>query len=193
MQWHWHEWPSLLHHLPHSVTDLLHREDKQLVDVGIGGFTVAVPKEDQKHKLIIPEAPDIVAIEKAIDPAVARSQQNMELLIHDYLHTLPVYVPSSKAAEQLLEHWRKIMLEQPQRIAEAKEAFWNSEKAKAYWQERLKHIHPDHIVYQGDWELAAGTPVPPPEIQSAMQQKKWQDLVIRQRLSAVTEYFNRTR
>jgi hypothetical protein len=182
MEWHWHELSSLFHHLPHSVAELLHHEDPAIVKAGIMDFVVQPPASS-----------GVIAIEKDIDPAVSRSQQNMELLLRDYLHTLPVFVPNSKAAEQLLEHWRKIMLDQPQRIAEAKESFWHSEKAKAYWQERLKHVAPDHVIYQGEWELAAGTPIPPPEIMNLMEQKKWRDLVIQQRLHVVTEHLNRNR
>jgi hypothetical protein len=199
MEWHWTEFFTLLHHLPHSVDDLLHHEDKELVKAGIMGFTVKAPLDRQKHHLILPDkiiAPPTapsgeISIEKDIDPSVSRSQQNIGLLIHDYLHKLPVYEPNSKEAALLLEHWRKILVEQPQRLAQAKTTYWHSEKAKEFWQERIRRTKPDHIIYMEDWEHSAGAPAPHPSTLGARQEKQWQDLVIRNRLHNLTEYLCR--
>ncbi len=82
------------------------------------------------------------AIDKDLDPAITRSQQNFGLLVRDYLHNLPGYHSQGNESEALLEHWRKILLKQPQRLAEAHMHSWNSERSQLFWQGKLKpHGH----------------------------------------------------
>ena len=176
MEWHWTEALNVFHHFPHSIGDLLHHENKALVKAGIPG-------------LMIKPATAVSAIEKDIDPAISRSQQNFGLLIRDYLHTLPEYTSETKPADALLEHWRKILLEQPQRLAEAHMHSWNNERSRGFWHERLSHyktdfgISADHFpTAMDDWERSAGSVIPTPKALSAMKTKQWQDLVIRQRI-----------
>lgn len=195
-RWHPQEWFSLVHHLPHSLHDLLHHEDKALVHAGISGLTPQPSREEQKPPLILTDniashAAGGLSLEKDIDPAIARSQHNIGLLIHDYLHTLPVYEANSKEAELLLEHWRKILLLQPERLAEAKTSYWHSDKAKEYWQEHIHRLKADPLVYSGEWDLAASLSALHPQALGARKSRQWQDLVIRQRLHKQTEYFER--
>lgn len=173
MVWH----IPLFHHLPHSYHDLLHHEDKALVKAGASGL---VRKSDPSP---------LISIEKSIDPGIDRSTQNLGLLVADYIRMLPDYVPETEQAEALIKHWKKILLEQPQRLAEAHLDSWNSQHSRAFWHEHLRHfstdmgITADHFPNAiDDWERAAGAPTPPIKVQGILKEKQWQDLVMRQRL-----------
>jgi|GEM_PF-2077450 len=188
MHWHLREALALFHHMPHSLGDLLHHEDKALVKAGAAGI-IAQPS-GIRHSLILPDsgadAAPRIAIEKDIDPGVSRSEQNLGLLIQDYLHSLPEYSAHTMEGEALLQHWRKILLEQPQRLAEAHMDSWNNERSRLFWKERLSHQAShldDQIIHPvDDWERSAGTLVPPTRILGLIDSRRWQDLVIRQRL-----------
>lgn len=173
---------TLFHHYPHALHDLLHHEDKTLVTAGLQGLKVTRPSS-------------AVSIEKERDASISRSSQNFELLIKDYLHTLPDYTAETAQGEALLEHWRKIISEQPHRIAEAHLESWNNERSRHFWQERLSHyktdfgIHADHFpTALDDWERAAGTVIVPAKALGHMQEKQWQDLLIRQRIHNLELY-----
>lgn len=196
MQWHLPDIPLLFHHLPHAVADLQKREDPRLVAAGIGQLKPVAPKLAVKHRLILPHddaSPATIAIEKDINPSFARSEQNLGLLLHDYLHTLPEYTPSGKDAEALLEHWRVLLTEQPQRLAEAHLELWNTDHAKHFWQDRLK-LHPleheaaPHVPMPFDWERTAGAPAPDISQLGQLKVQQWRDLIIRNRMAALTEY-----
>lgn len=197
MEWHWPEALTLYHHLPHSIGDLLHHEDKTLVSAGVPG--IVKDGGGKHHRLILPDtitggtdtssAAPRVAIEKDMDPAISRSQQNLGLLMRDYLRSLPGYSAHSMEGEALLAHWRRILLEQPQRFAEAQMHSWSGERLRLFWQERLNRhkseydIDKDPIIHPvDDWERSAGAFVPPQKMLGTMKSKQWQDLVIRERL-----------
>ncbi|MBY0406094.1 MAG: hypothetical protein K2Q01_00240 [Rickettsiales bacterium] len=178
MKWEIPHLHGAWHHLPHALTDLLHKEDEALVKAGAPGLTV-------RRQQAAPR----IAIEKDIDPAISRSEQNMALLIHDYLETLPQFSASDQHSEALLEHWRKIILEQPQRLAEAHLDSWHNERSRAFWKEKLKHydtsfgIHADAFpLAMDDWERSAGAGIIPLKTLASLKTKQWQDLVIRERL-----------
>ena len=184
MEWHWIENLSIFHHLPRSLGDLLRHEDKNLLKAGLPGLVIETKASTSRS-----------AIEKDIDPAISRSQQNFSLLITDYLHTLPVYSSENEQTDALLAHWRKILLEQPQRLAESHMDSWNNERSRSFWHERLKCYKTDCGITSDyfpttidDWERSAGSVVPPPEFLKAMQSKQWQDLVIRQRIHTLDLY-----
>lgn len=214
MKWHLEDIPSLLAHLPHAVHDLMHHEDKLLVSDAkkalrpvamenmprhsvIGGSNVPIPaptviRDAQR------EAPS-VTIEKTMDPFTQRSAQNMELLIHDYMYHLPSYEAGSHEGEKLLEHWRKIIQEQPHRLAVAKSSYWNTPEAKAFWRQHLSTyrtdmgITADAFPEWADWQRMAGVHINDanremrnPAQFSAAKARQWQDLVIRSRLHQIT-------
>jgi len=184
MEWHWRELRSILHHLPHAVGHVLHHEDAALVKVGLPGIALRAPLDT---------GPRIV-IEKDMDPSVARSEQNLGLLLHDYLHYLPQYDASTKEAEELLEHWRKIIAQQPQRLATARQSYWNSEHAKQFWQDRIGHyraesgIAADGLPELADaWERVSGAEYPVhPAMSPDAKARQWEDLVIRNRMHKLT-------
>lgn len=189
MEWHWPDLHALLHHLPQRLADLQRHEDTALVTAGMHDFTARAPAEGQIHRLLLPQDASGIGLGKEMDPAVSRSQQNMGLLVQDYLHSLPVYAPRSREAEALLEHWRRLLLEQPERLAQAKTSFWGTPQAKAFWQERVRRIRPDHVLYMDDdWERAAAVPAPHPAAPGAWQETQWRDLVIRNRLHHLQQY-----
>lgn len=123
MEWHWTELPSLLHHLPEALHNLLTHEDKDLVKAALYDINPSAHADTVRHRLILPDAmhdesegaPSEGSIEKTMDAGVLRAEQNLHLLAHDYLAMLPDYKASSAYAEQLIEHWHRILLEQPKR------------------------------------------------------------------------------
>lgn len=175
MHWHPTELSSIFHHFPHSFSDLLHREDKELVKAGWPGLLLK--KRDPVGE------PSQSAIGRDIDPSIARSQQNIGLLMHEHLLTLPEYVAQTAEAEQLIQHWEKILLEQPHRLAEAHLESWHHEESKQFWQEHLRHHDVEHHLHPlDDWEKVAGTPLISQADLGTLKAKQWHDLVIRQRL-----------
>jgi hypothetical protein len=180
LDWHWPDALHLFHHVPHALGDLLHHEDAALVSAGVAGLR-RVPPEGT--------ASPGIGIEKNMDPGVARSEQNVGLLVRDYVRTLPGYVAESEPSAALLEHWRTLLLEQPQRLAEAHLASWNSDRSRAFWHERLSHYRTDCGISSDtfpnaldDWERAAGTVPPPLATLGTLKSKQWQDLLIAQRM-----------
>ncbi len=174
---------ALFHHYPRSLHDLMHHEDKTLLAEGLPGIRAKPAGSVHSN------------IEKDLDPAIARSQQNFGLLVRDYLHTLPEYSSQTEAGEALLRHWRKILMEQPQRLAESHMDSWNNERSRHFWQDRLKHYHTDFGIHadhfptaMDDWERSAGAVTPPPEALRIMKTKQWQDLLIRQRIHNLDLY-----
>jgi hypothetical protein len=168
---------ALFHHYPHALHDLMHHEDKTLVQKAHPKISRTKSTSPQSH------------IEKSIDPAITRTGQNLDLLVRDYLHTLPGYESENHIGEALLEHWRKILQEQPKRIAEAHLESWNTERSRHFWHERLTQYHTDFGIHADhfpnaldDWERAAGTVPPPTKALAAMKTKQWEDLIIRQRI-----------
>src|SRR5437868_2288402 len=101
MEWHWKEALSITHYLPHALSDLIHHEDKALV---VSGAQLLVKKPSA-----LAGGTAESAIEKDIDPAISRSQQNFGLLVRNYLHEIPGYHSQGKESDALLEHWRKIL------------------------------------------------------------------------------------
>lgn len=201
MQWHSHSVPSLLLHLPQAVHDLLARENRATVESGLSGLKPEAPSPS--HRIISPsEAGDspTISIEKTLDPMVQRSVQNIGLLLHDYISQLPAFTPGHPASEALLEHWRQLLLEQPQRLGTVKQTSWSDEKTKAFWRERLAHAHKQLSAGQlpdawDDWHRAAaiGHNVAHPLQLPAMYHKQWQDLVIRTRLHQETLFRKKER
>ncbi len=187
MKWHVDDIPFLLTHLPHAVYDLMHHENVVMVQ-----NTLANVKPDHvapRHH-IHADAPRI-SIEKTLDPIAQRSAQNIGLLLHDYMSQLPSFDVSDPEAMRLLEHWRKVMLEQPQRIATAHLSHGHDEKTKAFWRDKLLTqskalgISPEVMMEAwDDWQRTsgAGHPIAHPLQQQAMQERQWQDLVMRARL-----------
>lgn len=181
MHWQWTELLELLHHFPHAIHDLAHREDKQIVQAGLPGLVMHPPGVANP----IPAG----VLEKDIDPAIDRSRQNLGLLVKEYLATLPQYQAHTPESQALLEHWRKILQEQPERLSQAKLESWKHEHAGHFWRDRLNRYTayvgtgPEHFPNPlDDWERSAGS-VPPPQFTlGAMKTKQWQDMVIRQRL-----------
>lgn len=167
----------LFHHYPRSFHDLLHHEDAALVKAGAPGLIKTAP-------------PPQSAIQKDADPAINRSSQNFGLLLHDYFKELPAYSAQNDAGEALLRHWRKILQEQPQRLAEAHFDSWNNERSRHFWLEHLKHHEqsPHFPTVLDDWERSAGTVTPPPVALGMMKTRQWQDLVIRQRIHKLDLY-----
>lgn len=164
------------HHYPHALHDLMHHEDKTLLQKGAKGISATRPSNS-------------IDIEKNIDPGIARSEQNLGLLIQDYLKTLPEYTSETHQSEALIEHWRKLLTEQPRRLAEAHLESWNNEKSRHFWHERLQHYHTDFGIKADhfpnaidDWERSAGTFSPPAHAQGPIKTKQWEDLLIRQRI-----------
>ena len=190
MEWHWSDALSIFHHFPHSLGDLLHHENPELVKAGLPGL-ILTGKAPVTTPVVLSGATSSssITLEKDIDPAIARSQQNFGLLIRDYLHTLPEYKAETHQGEVLLEHWRNILLEQPQRLAEAHLDSWNNERSRHFWHERLSHYSTDFGIVadhfpnaMDDWERSAGTIAPDPKTLGILKTHQWQDLVIRQRL-----------
>lgn len=190
MHWYGDDIVRLLTHMPEALADLLHHEDIELVEKGIEA--VKPYEVAPKHSLILPgttgekqgDIPDI-SLEKTIDPQVMRSTQNVGLLLHDYLHTLPGYEIHGPEGERLLKHWEELLLQQPTRLAAGQLAHWHSPRAKAFWQERLKHGNAEkHLeALAKEWEKSSGAELAShPLSEGESKGKQWQDLIIRQRL-----------
>ncbi len=193
MQWRINDVPLLLAHLPRSLHELIQHEDAAVVHRGIAALKLDDTAEALRHGIISEPRDSVpgISIEKSLDPQVQRSAENIGLLLHDYLGQLPSFTPSTAEGERLLEHWRRILLEHPQRLSVAKQSNWHDEKAKAYWQQRLRSyhlklgIHPDALPDAwDDWQRASGIGHDTGYLLQlpAMKQKQWQDLVIRSRL-----------
>jgi hypothetical protein len=194
MEWHFSDIASIFHHLPHSLGDLLNHEDKSLVSAGAPGLVIKPSGEGGGHRLILPDSASgdsgVIpgsGIEKDMEPS--RAQQDFSLIIRDYLRGLPGFSAQNRQGEALLAHWRRILLEQPRRLAEAQLETWNDERFREFWKERLSHYSTDFGIGDGkglfpadDWERAAGTLVPSIDRLGGIKSKQWQDLVIRQRL-----------
>lgn len=170
-----------MHSLPHALHDLLRHEDEDIVKKGMSALAVSKPPQ--------------ISIEKAIDPMAQRSAQNIGLLLHDYIKQLPSFDVSHADAEKLLEHWRKIILEQPQRLAYAKKTHWHDEQSKAFWHGKIAAHHNELGLTTDnfpdawdDWQRASGIghAIANAKQLPAMQQKQWQDLIIRSRLHKET-------
>lgn len=186
MEWHFKDIPLLIHNIPRALHDLMHHEDKELVKQGIAN--IAIPKN-------VTSSATAISIEKTIDPMALRAAQNIGLLLHDYLQQLPSFEVSHSDGEKLLEHWRKIILEQPQRLAIAKRTHWHDENTKAFWHNKIvSHQKDIGITSENfpdawyDWQRASGIGHDIGNINQlqAMQQKQWQELMIRSRLHKET-------
>lgn len=202
MEWHWTELPSLLHHLPEALHDLLTHEDRELVKAALHDIRPPAHADAVRHRLILPDAvrnaadatPSESSIEKTMDAGVLRAEQNLHLLAQDYLAMLPDYQASSAYAEKLIEHWHRILLEQPKRLSEVQMAHHKSERTREFWAERLKQHasgkdadpHMLSIIME-NWQRA-DTPASHPHTLGARQTRQWQDLVIRNRLHLLTLY-----
>lgn len=181
--------PSLITHLPQSVGDLVKHEDKALIESAAPLLLDAKPIAPPRG------SPPKISIGKEADMGAGRDRQNMELLVHDWLHNLPDYDPEHEPVQRLIDHWQRVLKEQPKRLAEAQQAYWNTEEGKLFWHEMLKN-HPHamkvdafHAIWQ-EWERAAGVhPTPlPPDLESMRQQQQWRDLVIRSRMHGLTTW-----
>ena len=194
MKWHVDDIPFLLTHLPYAVHDLMYHEDTELVKKALRNLKIKENIGTTRH-IISTDAPRIT-IEKSLDPMVQRSVQNIGLLLHDYIGQLPILDASTTEAEKLLEHWRGIMLEHPQRLATAHMSHGHDEKIKNFWRDKLQAYSkalgtfPETMIDAWeDWQRASGighTTGNPLQMQ-AMQHKQWQDLVIRSRLHNETK------
>ena len=181
MHWHFEDIPLLIHNLPRALHDLMQNEDKDVVSQGVKGLSMTTSPS--------------ISIEKTLDPMAQRSAQNIGLLLHDYLSQLPSFEVSHAEGEKLLEHWREIMLEHPQRIAVAKHGHWHDDKSKAFWHDKIASHHTDFGITSDsfpdawdDWQRASGIGHNIGNIRQlpAMKQKQWQDLIIRSRLHKET-------
>ena len=193
MEWNVDDIPWLSLHLPRALHDLMHHEDVRLVHQGIAALKLNANAKHIRHRIVskFDSVPPLISIEKSLDPQVQRSAENIGLLLHDYLGQLQSFSPSATEGERLLEHWRRILLEHPQRLSVAKQSNWHDGKAKAFWQQRLRThhmnlgIHPDAFPDAwDDWQRASGIGHDTGYLLQlpAMKQKQWQDLVIRSRL-----------
>ena len=187
MEWSWQDVLAFFHHVPHAVHDLRTREDAALVKAGLKDFQI-IAKPDEQHRLILPaRAGAELSVQKDMNPAMSRSEANLGLLLQDYLNNLPGYHAPTDASQALLEHWRHILLEQPRRLAEAHAEMATGERARSFWQDKLRHMTThvpgvDSPNPVDDWERAAGAPLPSPRFLKEVKTKQWQDLVIRKRL-----------
>ena len=192
MKWHVSDIPFLLTQLPRALHDLAEREDTQLVRETLPALAPKHNADGLRHR-IVSDVPPLVSIEKTLDPALQRSVQNIGLLLHDYLHGLPGFDPSDPEAERLMRHWHEILLEQPDRLAASPASQWHEERLKNFWQNRLVHSArpPDAPGITGDdWQRAAAAALNlrlSSAQRQAMQQRQWQDLVIRSRLHHETK------
>lgn len=197
MEWKPADIPALLAHLPEALSDLRRHEDALLVQAGRAGVLISAPAGVESHRIagigVLPkpegDTPDI-SIEKAIEPLLERSAQNIGLLLHDYLSRLPTYHPHTSEGERLLAHWRHILDDQPRRLAVAQQSFWKSPESREFWKRQLARyrtepdLSPEHFhVLWEDWQRAAAAEAAlHPAQQGTMKARQWQDLVIRSRL-----------
>lgn len=190
MHWHFEDIPLLIHNLPIALHDLMHHEDKKLVEKAAGTIT--------QMKKVLP--PSKITIEKALDPMAARSAQNIGLLLHDYLQQLPEFEVSHSDVDELLAHWRKVLMEQPKRMSTAQHSHFHDESTRAFWHDIVAAHHGNlgisHEELLGDWDnwqRMEGTQRNLQDLDrlSAAKKKQWQDLVIRTRLHQETTSRNR--
>ena len=198
MKWHPSDIPGLMTHLPEAVRDLMHHEDTELVQAAVDALKRDAAGEGERHHIAeLLNAPVIAApanpsqagaetlsIEKSLDPLSQRSAENMGLLLHDYLYHLPTFRPSGSEGEKLLEHWRQILLEQPERMAVARQSYWNSPEAKEFWKHRLSQYRTDFGIthdmfpdFWEDWQRAAGAEhaLMHPAEKGVSKERQWQD------------------
>jgi hypothetical protein len=109
----------------------MHHEDAFLLNKALENLKIKEHTSAPRHH-ISTDAPRI-SIEKTLDPIVQRSVQNIGLLLHDYVNQLPAFDASNAETEKLLEHWREIMLEHPQRLATSHMSHGHDEKTKNFW------------------------------------------------------------
>ena len=203
MKLHTHDATLLLLHLPQALHDLMHHEDVGLVGAEFSKTHAQAIKNISAEQSLSAKQTDapssLISIEKSLDPMVQRSVQNIGLLLHDYMSQLSAFDVSNPEREKLLEHWREILLEQPQRLSTAKPSHWHDERSKAFWQEKLSGhaekygISPDIFTAAwDDWQRESG--LTGKEMSSdrlqKMQQRQWQDLVMRARLHHETEKYH---
>ncbi len=186
MQWHVSDIPVLIHNIPHALHDMMQHEDPEIVKKGLAGLTVTKP---------LISTPPAISIEKTLDPLAQRSAQNIGLLLHDYINQLPSFDVSNAEGEKLLKHWQEILLEQPQRLAEAKRTHWHDESSKAFWHDKIAGHHKEVGLTRenfpdswDDWQRAAGIGHDIGSVKqlSAMHDKQWKDIMIRSRLHKQT-------
>ncbi len=180
MHWHFEDIPFLIHNIPHALHDLMLHEDTETVKKTIAAIPVNRPTS----------APPKISIEKTIDPIAQRAAQNIGLLLHDYLNQLPSFDISHAESEKLLEHWRKVLLEQPHRLATAQQGHWHNDNSKTFWQNKIADHHaelgitPDNFIDSwDDWQRASGAGHSTGSINqlSAMKKKQWEETVMRAR------------
>lgn len=167
----------------------MQHEDKEIVRKGLAALHI---------KNLASSKPPDISIEKTLDPIAQRAAQNIGLLLHDYLAALPTFEASLSDGDKLLKHWRKIMLEQPQRLAVAKNTHWHDDNTKAFWRDKIANHHKDLGITThsfpdswDDWRRASGAGHEIDKLVQlpAMQQKQWQDLIIQSRLHNQTVAF----
>lgn len=184
MPWNFDDISFLLHNLPMALHDLMLHEDKELVEKNLPLLPIIKP-------IVSP----LISIEKSIDPLVQLSAQNIGLLLNNYLQQLPSFDMSSAEGEALLNHWKHILSQQPQRLEVAKKSHWHDENSKSFWHDKIASYHTDFGITVDsfpdawdDWQRASGVGHNTGNVKqlSAMRQKQWQDLVIRTRLHKET-------
>ncbi len=189
MKWYVDDIPFLLTYLPHAVHDLIHHENTELVKEALKNLKVEEKNGAPCHTISTDTSR--ISIEKTLDPMMQRSVQNIGLLLHDYVKQLPAYDVSSAETEKLLEHWREIMLEHPQRLVTAHLSHGHDVKTKNFWRDKFQAhskalgISPETMLDAwDDWQRTSGIghATGHPLQMQAMQQNQWQDLVIRSRL-----------
>lgn len=188
MKWHFEDIPLLIHNLPTALYDLIRHEDRELVKNAADKLSIIRPNV---NKAAEKDKSSIISIEKTIDPMAQRAAQNIGLLLHDYINNLPSFEVSDADAEKLLKHWKKVILEQPQRLSVAKHGNWHNENSKAFWQKIIDDHHAELGITKenfpdawDDWQRASAAFHNISNINQlpTMKRKQWQDLVIRSRL-----------
>ncbi len=191
LTWHFEDIPLLLNNLPHALHDLIQHEDKDVVEKNVAKLII----QPSAKPIQISAAPSSISIEKSIDPLAQKSAQNIGLLLQDYLKQLPSFDASDADGDKLLEHWREVMQEHPQRLAAAQKNHWHDDNSKAFWRDKIANHHTDFGIIAdsfpdawNDWQRASGVGYNIKDIKqlSAMKQKQWQDLIIRARLHKKT-------
>lgn len=196
MKWHLEDLPHILIHLPYAVQDLMQHENKQLVNA-VQPTLALLPQPAVRHQIVSLNKPENgktssgISIEKSIDPIALRATENIGLLLHDYVHQLPGADLPGEEGKALLTHWRDIMLEHPERLANAHLSHWHEARSKQFLQDILEHrhgkaLHPDELsAAWKDWQRASAAGYATGkgyDQQQKMQHQQWQDLVMRTRL-----------
>lgn len=189
MKWRLEDIPFLLTQLPHALYDVLQHEDKELVKRVKLQMALAPAVKMDVSEQGTGDASE-VSVEKVPDPLVFRSMQNVSLLVYDYIHQLPGAESSHEEGVQLINHWRTLVMHQPERIASAPNSHFHDERCKNFLQEILEHKYgkalPEGTLDAAweDWRRAssAGSGINPQERRKKMQNRQWQDLVTRMRL-----------